>query len=189
MLRWYEGRLIDVQGQFLLVVEHLGDAADDDPVLATVMVHLQAEAGTNFYLNALDLEVRPLFEDRVGAPGAMDGVVQLVGLVALGLELSIDLLHFLGAMFVRYQQGIWSIDDDQVVDAYDAHQAVLAVDSAIATVDHHRIAIDAIVVGIRRFQVTQGPPAADVTPADVAGHHGGIACLLHDGVVDGVVGD
>ena len=51
---------------------------------------MQAEGRTRFDFNALDLEADALFQHGISAPRAVHGAVQLVGLVALGFELGVD---------------------------------------------------------------------------------------------------
>ena len=75
------GGLIGGDEEFVFAIDHLGHAADDDPVFAAMMVHLQAEAGAGLDLDALDLVAAAFLEHRVGSPGAMHGTVQLVGIM------------------------------------------------------------------------------------------------------------
>ena len=70
----------------MVAIDHPGHATDHDPVLAAMVVHLQAEAGAGLDLDALDLEARAFFEHGVGAPGAVHGAVELVRFVALALS-------------------------------------------------------------------------------------------------------
>ena len=103
-------------------------------MLAAVVVHLQAERRAGLDLDALDLEARSLLDHRVGAPGPVHRAVQLVRLVAAGLELGINMFHILRATLVRHQQRIGRVDDDQVVQAHRAHQPLAAVDGGVAGV-------------------------------------------------------
>ena len=52
----YVGRLVFAEQEGLVAAGDLGRTRNDDPVLRTVMVFLQAEAGARFDLDTLDLE-------------------------------------------------------------------------------------------------------------------------------------
>ena len=165
----------------------LRHAADDDPVLAAVVVHLQAEATAGLDFDALDLEARAFLEHGVGTPRACNGTVQLVGVVILFLELGNDLLDVLRLVWMSNQQGIRGTDDHQVVETHGGNQAVLALDEGVLAVHEYGFADRAVVVGIRRDEAADGIPGTDVAPAEVGGNHGYSGGTLHDGVVNGNV--
>jgi hypothetical protein len=62
-------RLVGSQNELLVAVHHLCSAADHDPVLGVVVVHLQTKAPARLHLDALDLEALALLQNRVGGPG------------------------------------------------------------------------------------------------------------------------
>ena len=65
------GRLVLGEQDGFVAVGDFGGAFDDDPVLGAVMVHLKAEAGFGFNLDALDLEAVGFVNAVVPTPGAM----------------------------------------------------------------------------------------------------------------------
>ena len=146
------GGFVGGDEDFLVTIDHACHAADDDPVFAAMVVHLQAEAAAGLDLDTLDLEARAFLEHGVGAPRAGDGAVQLVGVVILLLELGNDLLDVLRLVRVGNQQGIRRTDDHQVVEAHGGDQPVLALDEGILAVDEDGFADRAVVVGIGRDQ-------------------------------------
>lgn len=182
------GGLVGVQQGFLVTVLHDGSAADHDPVFAAVVVHLQAEAGLGFDFDALDLEAFAFAQNGVGAPGALHGAVQFVAVVALGLELAVDVLDILAVVLVGDQQGIGGVHDDQVIDAYHAHQAFGALHKTVFRLVHEGLALHAVTLGVGFCQFNNRGPRADVAPADLARHHGDSLGFFHHGIVDGVVG-
>src|SRR6266545_1330221 len=63
-----KGRLVDIHYKLPVAAGHPGRAGNNDPVLASVMVHLKGEALAWVYFDPLDLIVFVFFEDRIGAP-------------------------------------------------------------------------------------------------------------------------
>jgi hypothetical protein len=70
------GALVLGQQDDLVAVGDLGRAADHDPVLGAVVVHLQAQAGAGLDHDALDLVARAVVDAVVPAPGAVHLAVQ-----------------------------------------------------------------------------------------------------------------
>ena len=128
------GGLIDLQRDFLLAVDDAGRAADNNPVFAAVVVHLQAQGRTRFDLNTLDLELRAFFDHCVAAPRAMHRTRLPVGKMALLLERCVYLFDILAALPVKHQQGVGCINNDEVSHADSSYQTVIALDVAIGGV-------------------------------------------------------
>jgi hypothetical protein len=59
---------------------------------------------------------------------------------------------------VGHQHGIGGVDDDQVIHTHGSHQPAFALHEVVVTVDEHRFAAGAIVVGIGRYQCCHGAP-------------------------------
>ena len=151
-------------------------------------VHLQREARAGLHLDALDLEFGALLEHRVRAPGAMHRAMQLVRLVALGLELRVDMLHVLRVALGCDEKRIGGVDDQQVLHADGADHPPFAADVAIRDLVQHGGPLEAVAVGVGLGEIADRAPRADVAPADVAGDHRDVAGLFHQRVVDRVVG-
>ena len=82
---------------------------------------LQAEASAGFDLDALDLEADAFVDAVVPAPGAVDFSMKGVFFAFRGLQLGDDVLHVLAASPVGHEHGIWRFDDDEVLNADQAH--------------------------------------------------------------------
>lgn len=182
-----EGGFVGVEEKLALAVLHQRHAADHDPVLAAMVVHLQRQRSLGAHHDALDLEAAAFLEHGVGAPGPADRAVQAEGVVAATLEFLGDELDVLAARRVGHQQGVGGVDDDQVVHADGADQALRRIDVAVADVVQHAFAAYLVAVLVRRAEFAQRLPGADVAPADGAGHHGDLVRALHQRVVDGDV--
>ncbi len=66
----------------------------DNPVLGTMIVFLQTEAGTRLDLNPLDLETRFLVDAVVPTPGAENLAVQEMFVALPGVQFCNDFLTF-----------------------------------------------------------------------------------------------
>ncbi|MCY1250245.1 hypothetical protein D9M72_638610 [compost metagenome] len=66
------GRLISVDQYFSLTINDLRHATDNDPVLASMVMHLQGERRSGFYFNTLYFKTRASLKHGIGAPRAMD---------------------------------------------------------------------------------------------------------------------
>ena len=153
------GGLVGPHEDLFIAVGDLGHALDDDPVLVAVVVHLQAQAGAGFHLDALDLVARAFAQDGVGAPGARHGTVQLGGLVLASFQFLHHLLHLLGLVGGSHQQGVGGVDDEQVLQADGGHQAVFAVvDIHVVTVDEDGLAGAAVALVIGRREAAHCIP-------------------------------
>jgi hypothetical protein len=64
-------RLVFSKEQHLVAVSNFRSSLDDNPVLGTVVVLLQAEAGTGIDLDAFDLKAPAFVDAVVTAPGAV----------------------------------------------------------------------------------------------------------------------
>ena len=71
-----EGGLVFGQDKHLVAIGDLGGAGHHDPVLGSVMVLLQAEAGLWLDLNAFNLKSTALVDAVVPAPGAVHFAVK-----------------------------------------------------------------------------------------------------------------
>src|SRR5690606_15894655 len=165
-----------------------GHAADDDPVFAAMVVHLQREAFAGGDDEALDLEVFAFFERGVAAPGAVYGAVQFVDVVVVCAQAVDDALDVLDVFPVGHEEGVWCVDDDEVVYADGGHEAVVAADETVLAVVQHGGAFDPVAFSIRCVEFADGVPRADVAPADGAGYDGCAVGFFHQGVVEGDVG-
>ena len=76
MTRTDKGGLVGIQHQFLLVVDHHCHPADNNPVLASVVMHLQGQRSFGFHYNSLDLEALAIFQRCVGTPRTVHGAVE-----------------------------------------------------------------------------------------------------------------
>jgi hypothetical protein len=108
------GGLIFGEQQFFVAAGDFGLTANDHPVLGTVVVLLQAEAGTRLDLDTLDLEAPTFVDAVVPAPGAVDLAVQGLLLSLGSLQLCDYVLDILAARFVGHQNGVGRFDDDEV---------------------------------------------------------------------------
>ena len=182
------GRFILGEDEHLLSAGDLGGALHHDPVLGAVVVQLQRQRGARFHRQALDLVAGAGVDAFVVAPGAEHATVELVLVAAEGLQLGDDFLHVLGAFATRDQHGVGGFDDHHAVQADGGDAAVLGQHQGVAHLVGEDVALGDVAMGIARGDVPQRGPGADVGPASVEGHHGGLVGLLHDGVVDGVAG-
>lgn len=180
------GGLVSGDHGFAFSVDHLGHAADHDPVFAAVMVHLQAEAGAGLDGDPLDFVALTFFQHGVVAPGAVHGAVHAVQFVVICLEGVVQVLDVLRTILRGYEQSVGRVDDDETVHAHGANQAIFTTDVAILGFMQQGLALHAVAVGVGFVQLTQRGPGADVAPADVAGHHRDAIGFFHHGVVDGV---
>lgn len=100
-------------------------------------------------------------------------------------------------MLVSHQQGVFGVDDDQVLHAkrgddsagFSSGAGWLAHDHAVVGVFQNGLAAAGVVaVGVFAGNVPEAGPAAHVAPAGIQRNHGGVLGFFHDGVVDGVFG-
>ena len=107
--------LIGIEQEPLLVVNDQCHTTDHNPVLTAMVMHLERQRALRFYDNALDLEASALFQGSVSPPGTLHRSVVQVRAMTVFLQLRSDYLDVLGMVFVRDQQSIRRIDNDQVL--------------------------------------------------------------------------
>lgn len=186
------GGLILGEQQHLVAIGNFGGAADHDPVLGTVVVHLQAEGGAGVDDDALDLETGAGVDAVVPAPGAVDLAVGCGQRFAFALDALDDLLDILGAGFVGDHDGVGGFYDDEILDADGGDEAALREDEAVLGVFEHDLALRGIAGSVFVADGPEGVPGADVAPAGIHGYNHGLAEFgvgaefFHDGVVDGI---
>ncbi|MNE90789.1 hypothetical protein D3C80_1883350 [compost metagenome] len=100
----------------------------------------------------------------------MHRLVQQVGRVPLLLELGDDMLDVLRAVLVRDQNSVRGVDDNQVLDADQSGQAMVALHIVVEGVVLQDLALKTVLVVIRRRELADGRPGADIAPADIARH-------------------
>ncbi len=112
--QWNVGRLIRRQQHNSLIDRYFGGSADNHPVLASMMVHLQRQRCARPYFDALDLEVRAFLQRRVRAPRARHRPMQFLRIVSAALQFVDDVFHFLRFMSVAYQHSVRGVNDDNI---------------------------------------------------------------------------
>ncbi len=181
------GRLILGEQEHLVVAGYLSGAGYHDPVLGTVVVHLQREAGTRIHADALDLEATAHVHRVVPAPGAVHGAVVLGLAALLGIELADQFLDVLHLVLVRNHHGVFGFHDHDVFQTQHRDQFAIAVDQAIARVLGDHVAFEHVAILVLLVHVPDRRPGADIAPAGGHRNHTGQLSLFHHGVVDGVV--
>ena len=193
LAQWDVGGLVFGQKQHLAAIGDFGRAFDDDPVLCTVVVLLQTEAGAGLDLDALDLKAAAFVDAVVPAPGAVHLAVQGVFFAFAGLQLSNDVLDVLAAGFDGYEHGIRCFDHDEVFYTNQTDQAARGMHQGVAAVGGQHIAHMGVAVFVFWQYVPHSIPGAEVAPAGVQRDHvngeGTARAAFHDGVVYGFAGD
>ena len=151
-----------------LAAGDVGDAADDDPVLAAPVVELQRQRGAGLHLDALDLEAGAFLQHRVRAPGTRHRPVQPVGLVAARLQLADDVLDPLQVVAMRDQHRVGRVDDHEVLHADRRDDAVLGVHVGVAGRDGDALALPAVAVLVGADELGHRLPRPDVAPVEGA---------------------
>ena len=163
-----ERRLVGAHRVAPLAAGHVGDAADDDPVLAAPVVELQRQRGAGLHLDALDLEAGAFLQHRVRAPGTGHRPVQPVRLVAARLQLADDVLDPLQVVAVRDQHRVGRVDDHEVLHADGGDDAVLGVHVGVAGRDGDALALPAVAVPVGADELGHRLPRPDVAPVEGA---------------------
>jgi len=95
-----EGGLIGIEHKLATFIDYISHAADDDPVLATMMMHLQGKRSLGFDHDALNLEALALLQDGIGSPRTRHCAVYKMGIMTTFLELANNMLDILGAVLM-----------------------------------------------------------------------------------------
>src|SRR5690349_24954289 len=94
---WYESRFVGTHDEALRLVYHFGHAAENDPMLTAVVMHLQTERSIRLYDNTLDLVLGPFFQNGIAPPRPVHRSMHLMSRVVLELQLRNHLLDVLRA--------------------------------------------------------------------------------------------
>ncbi len=181
------GGLVLGQQEDLVVTGDLGGPGDHDPVLGTVVVHLQRQLSARLDGDALDLEALAHVDGVVGTPGTEDFLVCLDLVAVLLLEGVDQLLDVLDLVLVGDHDRVLGFHHDHVFQTDQGHQLAVAVHQAVAAVMQDDVALDDVAVVVLGMDVPQRGPGTDIVPAGAHGHHAGAGGLFHHGVVDGIV--
>ena len=161
-----------------------GGSLDDHPVLGAVVVFLQAQRRAGPDGNTLDLETLADIDAVVPAPGARHLAV-VRGLRGFQpFEFRHYRFHLLGVASRNDQQRVRRVNDEQVIRSQRHHRPVWRMDVGFAGLQRHALAADAVASLVRRRQVRDGVPAADIAPRAAERNDRDIGMVLHDGVVD-----
>lgn len=163
-------------------------AANDDPVLGAVVVHLQRQRGAGVDDDALDLEARAGIDAFVGTPGAIYAPVLLVFLALLFLQLRHDLFHVLRLVLGGDEHGVRRFHDQRVLEPECCDETMLRDHEAVVGVVQERVAQRYVAACVRRAHVPQRRPCSDIGPTGVERDHARAVGLFHHRVVDGVGG-
>ena len=124
------GGLVLLEQENLLAARDARRAGHHDPMLCTMMVHLQGQARARLDLEALDLEAGSVLDAVVAAPGAEDLAVQRMLVAPLLLEPIDELLHVLHAIPGRDEHGILGLDDHMILEANHRDQPAPGIEIA-----------------------------------------------------------
>ena len=184
------GRLVFGQQHDFVTHGDLGGAAHHDPVLGTVVVHLQAQGCLGLDHDALDLEARAHVDRVVPAPGAMNTAMQRAFRARTAFQGRHDLLDILALVAVCDQHGIGRLDHNHVVQSHGGHQAARGMHQRVAAALDQGITLRGIALLVTRADLPDGIPGAQIGPTCIQGHHahgkaglGARRALLHHGVV------
>ena len=85
----------------------------------------------------------------------MHRTMKFVRLMATRLQFSINMLDVLRARFVCHQQGIWRIDNDEIVKADRSDQAACTLYSAISCAVKRNIPLNPVSIDIRFSEIAK----------------------------------
>ncbi len=175
--------LILGKDQFLIVADNFGGTGYNDPVFGAVVVHLQRQALAGQYADALDLITLAEVYRVVVAPRAIDQWMSDELRALFCLQTLDHVLDLLAVVLVGNQNGVLGFDDDQVLDADGGHQSMVRLHQAVARVDGHHVAFQAIDILVVRAHVPDRCPTAQIVPACVQRYDQTEIGVLHDRVV------
>jgi hypothetical protein len=174
-----ENRLHPVHG-------NRGRSLHDGPVLFPALVPMQAQALPAFDLDPPYLAALLLVEDDVPAPGPLHAGKALGEFRPQLLQPVDHLLHLLARAALGDQEGVGAFDDEETLHVDQGYLPVSVDHEVVVAVDQYRI-IDSregvAALGTLQFLVDR-VEAAEVAPADIAGHDGDRVRFFHHGVVD-----
>src|SRR5690554_383711 len=187
MARRNIGGLVGSQQYLCFPIDNLGGSPNHDPMLAAMMMHLQGEGGTRFYLNPLNLEALAHFEHSIGAPRTMHGHMMLMQFSPACLETLYDLLHILTAILMGNKERIRCVDNQQILHADSRSQTVWATDIGVTGTFQLCLADYPVALPIGTNQLRHGLPRADIAPTDITRYHRYPSRLFHKCIVDGII--
>lgn len=96
-----------------------------------------------------------------------------------------DLADVLGFVAVEDEEGVWGIDDDQVLYAQHGDEFARRVNVVACAFVEDRFATAGVAIGIVLLEIVDGIPGTDVVPAKFRSGDGEDAWLLfEDGIID-----
>ena len=178
------GRLVLAEQELVLAAGHARRAADHDPVLGTVVMHLQAELLAGPDGDSLDLEAVAAGHALVGAPRSVHARMRsrLAALVAL--ELLDHALDVLDTGTRHHEHRVGGLDDDVILHADHCHQPALGMDEVAVRVLQQHVAARAVAAVIGARQLRHEVPRAEVIPACVERNQDDILKAFHHRVVE-----
>src|ERR1700693_5869028 len=82
------------------------------------------------------------------------------------------------------EQGVFGVDDDQVLDTDRGNEPAVTKDKAAGGIDEDRLAVDGVAVRVGMNPVAQLSPVADVRPVERSWDEQQPVSLFHDAAID-----
>ena len=142
----------------LLAARDLGGAAQDDPVLRAVVVHLHRDGLAGQDADFLHPIANALADDRRRAPAVVHRRMLVRLLAAHPAEALDDRLHLLRRALPRDDDDIVRLDEQEIIEPDARDQAVMSHDQRIPAIEREHIALHRVAVRVVRQDIVHRIP-------------------------------
>src|SRR5690554_1342023 len=169
----------------IVAVGDFGRAADHNPVFCPVVVHLDRQLGAGLHGDAFHLVAVAVIDRIIYTPGPVNFPVVHVLVSTITFDAFNDLFDILDLIFVGDEQGVFGFNDHQIFHTNRGYKAVICPDQSALCVVGNDISAEGVSAAVFFRHLPYGGPRADIAPAGIERHHGGVIGLFHHGVIYG----
>src|SRR5690554_4646228 len=169
----------------IVAVGDFGRAADHNPVFCPVVVHLDRQLGAGLHGDAFHLVAVAVIDRIIYTPGPVNFPVVHVLVSTITFNAFNDLFDILDLIFVGDEQGVFGFNDHQIFHTNRGYKAVICPDQGALCVVGNDISAEGVSAAVFFRHLPYGGPRADIAPAGIERHHGGVIGLFHHGVIYG----
>ena len=180
-----EDGLAFVEHDGFLALRDAGGAAEEDPVLAAVVVHLLRDGFAGLDADFLHGIALAPADDLRCAPRMVNRRMLDCFFAAEFFEAVHDVFDLLRLATPGDEDDVVGLHDEEVIEADAGDEAVTPDKEGVVAVERQDVAARGVAFLVLREDVVHGVPGADVVPVAGEWHHANALAALGDSVVDG----
>ena len=185
---WYESWLIFSDEKSAFAASHLCSTSDNHPMLSSMMMHLCWETFTRLNGNTLYLITVATFYRIITSPRTIDFAMGYMFATFLLFKNFDNLLYVLYVVLLCYQERIFSLNYNKVINSYSADQWTFRVNVVVPAVIVNYIAMRYVFMFIFLWYFPKWCPWTDVTPVSIKWNNYTILSFFHYRIINWLIG-